>query len=142
MDKYIMIYFRKRDGIYVIPEGITTRDTQCHIEPFEYLPLNSKTEDIWGSIEKALQNANRRVPHPKSWGEETAWYRKAGVKTWREFAGKAKVMSLTETQYDWVFKSHYWNRGAVVSDKETAVIVPKNTPREDIIAILKNILNK
>src|SRR5712671_1519945 len=129
MKKYIMVYFRKRDGIYVIPEGFTTQDAQCHIEPFEYLLISSKSDDIWKSIEKALQNANRIVPHPKTWGEETAWYRKAGVKTWREFASKAKVMSLAETETEYVFKSHYWERGSIISDKETAVAIPRNTTR-------------
>lgn len=93
-DKHVMLYFRQRDGIYVIPDGIifegSLRGGYYHTEPFEHLPFAARTEDIWEAIQKALRNANRLVPQPKSWTEERAWYRQAGVKTWRQFAGKSK----------------------------------------------------
>src|SRR5436190_21108342 len=112
-DKHVMLYFR-RDGIYVIPDGIIfERGVQggyYHTEPFEYLTVTAKIEDIWEATQKALRNTNRLVPQPKSWTEEKAWYRQAGVKTWRQFAGKSKkIASVMETQDDYLFMFHDYN---------------------------------
>jgi hypothetical protein len=144
-DKHVMLYFRRRDGIYVIPDGIIfERGVQggyYHTEPFEYLPVTAKTEEIWAAVQKALQSTNRLVPQPKYWTEEKAWYRQAGVKTWGQFAGKSKnIVSVTETQDDYVFKSHDYNRGVVTGDKDTTVKVPKHVPRDEILAALDKFL--
>ena len=140
MDKHVMIYFRKNDGIYVIPEGVSEAGW-IHIEPFYYLPLDARPEDVWSSIEKAFESANRKVLDPKAWGGETAWYRKAGVKTWRDFAGKTKtILGLTQTGDQYVFKVSYYDRGRVYSDKETTVKVSKGTGSDVIVASLKKFL--
>jgi hypothetical protein len=146
-DKHVMLYFRPRDGIYVIPDGIIfDRGVQggyYHTEPFEYLPLIAESEEIWEAVQKALQNTNRLVPRPKSWTEETAWYRRAGVKTWRQFAGKSKnIVSVTETHDKYVFKSHDYNRGGVTGDKNSTVKIPKHVPRDEILAALNKFLTQ
>jgi hypothetical protein len=83
------------------------------------------------------------VPRPKSWTEETAWYRRAGVKTWRQFAGKSKsILSVTETRDEYVFKSHDYKRGMVTGDKDTTVKIPKLLPRDEILAALNKFLTQ
>jgi hypothetical protein len=142
--KHVMLYLR-RDGIYVIPFGIIfERGVQggyYHTEPFEYLPVTANTEDIWEAVQKALRNTNRLVPQPKSWTEETAWYRQARVKTWGQFAGKSKkIASVMETQDDYMFMFHDYNRGGVTGDKDTMVTAPKNAPPGEILATLNTFL--
>ena len=142
-----MLYFRPRDGIYVIPDGIIfdrgVQGAYYHTEPFEYLPLIARAEEIWEAVQKALQNTNRLVPRPKSWADETAWYRRAGVKTWRQFAGKSKnIVSVTETHEAYVFKSHYYIRGGVTGDKDSTVKISKQVSRDQILAALNKFLTQ
>jgi len=134
MNKLINVYVRKGDGIYVIPHGITTQGFCVETEPFEFLSLSSSVEEIWTAIEKALLNANKKIPHPESWSEEKAWYRKAGVKTWRQFGSKAEAISLEETEVEYVFNKLEWQRGSFVGHREAKFGVRKNAPHEDIVA--------
>ncbi len=138
--KRISVYFRKGDGIYVIPDGFTLEGGRCHTEPFEFLPLNSTADEIWAAMERSLKNANQTVPHPKPWEEETAWYRKAGVKTWRQFCGKAEAISLIETEQEYVFNRLDWSRGAFIGRGDSEIIVLKSASHEQLIAALKTCL--
>lgn len=131
MDRRITIYSRK-DGIYVIPDGITTIGANLHTEPFEYLPCNSEPEEIWNAVERALSNANRRVSHPKSWNFITAWYQKAGVKSWGQFAGRAKAISVAEDDENYTIKSHRWERGSLISQTETTEVFPKSVLKNQL----------
>lgn len=145
-DKNVQLYLRRGDGIYVIPNGITIAvGASIFIEPFEYLPVDSTLQTTWEAIEKALQSANRLVPHPRQqeWDKVKAWYEKAGVKTWSEFIRKAKIiLSVTETESEYVFKHHYRDRGTVISDSKTKQAIPRNAPREVIIATLNTYFTK
>ena len=139
MDKRIMIY-RRKDGIYVIPDGITTEGASLHTEPFEYLLDSSDPQEIWGAVEKALSNANRRVPHPKSWSFITPWYQKAGVKSWGQFAGSAKAVSIVENDEHYTIKTHRWERGSLISQKETMKVFPKSILKTQLAEAIKQLL--
>lgn len=140
-DRHLTLYFRPRDGIYVIPSGIIFNSGNYDVEPFEHIPITASAEQIWTAILKVFPGANRVVPQPKSWTEETTWYRKAGVKKWSEFAGKAKrILGVTETQTDYEFMLHDYYRGVVTSDKDTKIKISKQVATSDILAVLEGFL--
>jgi hypothetical protein len=142
-DRLLMLFFRPRDGIYVIPHGIIPGGSYYLVEPFEHIPITASAERVWTAILKVFPGANRAVPQPKSWTEETAWYRKAGVKKWSEFAGKSRhILSVTETQTDYVFKLHDYQRGVVTSDKDTMIEISKQAASDDILAVLDSFLKQ
>lgn len=138
-----MLFFRPRDGIYVIPHGIIFNGGYYLVEPFEHVPITAPAEQIWAAVLKVFPVANRVVPQPKSWTEETAWYRKAGVKKWSEFAGKASlILGVTETQTDYEFKSHDYRRGVVTGDRDTGVKISRQAASADILAVLEGFLKQ
>src|SRR5258708_3402455 len=95
-DRTVTIYFRDKDGIYIIPYGATTQGFQYQTEPFAYLPIDSSPLLVWEAAKGSLENTNRVVPHPEKWDEVTAWYRKAGVRDWKAFAVKSEAISISD----------------------------------------------
>ena len=142
MKKSASVYLRKADGVYVIPQGVTTQGFSYETEPFEYLPGDPTAENVWAAIKKALSNANRVVPHPSSWEQETAWYRRAGVKTWRQFASKAKSLQINEAGIEFEFKVLHWEEGSFVGRREDVFRIQKDASMMEIEALLKQCFSR
>ncbi len=142
MKKSAAIYIRKGDGTYVIPKGITTQGFTVETEPFEYLPHDTDLTEIWATVLKSLENANRRVPHPSHWDEETAWYRKAGVKTWVQFGSKAKSLHINELETDYEIKTLHWKQGGFYASHDDVFTIRKDAPLNAITTLLQKCLER
>ncbi len=142
MKRSAAVYIRKGDAIYLIPKGITTQGFVFETEPFEYLSHSADLTEVWGGVLRALENANRTVPHPSSWGEETAWYRKAGVKTWRQFGSKAKSLHIYELDTDYQIKVLHWEKGGFSASNDDVFTIRKDAPLNAIITLLQECLER
>lgn len=141
MKRAISIYFRKSDGIYIIPLGLTTQGFSYETEPFEFLPIDSDIKAIWDAAQKALENTNRVVPHPTDWNVITPWMVKAGVKKWRDFASKAKALGLDEQEDEIVLSVLRWDGHGFEGMRELKRTVRKSAPLEEKLTAFEKCLD-
>lgn len=124
--KWVSIYDRGPDGLYIHPSAFTDMGVLLAVPPFERIDAAKKPIEIWSIVSSLLEKSGGKVPHPTSWKQLAPMLALAGCRTWGDFARKARYCSVEIADGVVIVTPGQWDGKGFESRKKDAVNLGPN----------------